>query len=116
MSPGLLGELPWVTVPPRSEPQRGSASGSRPPWARRSRAEAAGALAAPFRIAPVYKATRSHRGYWFMAGTSIVQRALDNRWLAERGVPNLTQQWVEMHYGKQNKQFNPAAVNLTGTA
>jgi hypothetical protein len=50
------------------------------------------------------------------AGTSIVQRALNNEWLAERGVPNLKQQWVEMHYGKQNPQFNPAAVNLTGTA
>jgi RNA-directed DNA polymerase len=45
----------------------------------------------------VYKATRAHRGYWFMAGTSIVQRALDNRWLAERGVPSLKEQWVEMH-------------------
>jgi hypothetical protein len=39
-----------------------------------------------------------------------------NEWLAERGVPNLKQQWVEMHYGQQNPQFNPAAVNLTGTA
>jgi hypothetical protein len=48
----------------------------------------------------VYKATRSHRGYWFMAGTGIVQCALDNRWLKERGVPNLTQQWVQMHYGR----------------
>lgn len=66
--------------------------------------------------AEVSKATRSHRGYWFMAGTSIVQRALDNRWLTERGVPNLTRQWVEMHYGKQNPKFDPAAVNLTGTA
>ena len=66
--------------------------------------------------AEVYKATRSHRGYWWMAGTSIVQRALDNRWLAERGVPSLRQQWIEMHYGQQNEQFNPAAVNLTGTA
>ncbi len=64
----------------------------------------------------VYKATRSHRGYWFMAGTSIVQRALDNRWLAERGVPSLVQQWVQLHYGKRNEQFNPAAANLTGTA
>jgi RNA-directed DNA polymerase len=64
----------------------------------------------------VSKAIRSHRGYWWMAGTSIVQRALDNDWLTERGVPNLKQQWVEMHYGKQNPQFNPAAVNLTGTA
>jgi len=66
--------------------------------------------------AEVYKATRSHRGYWFMAGTSIVQRALDNRWLAERGVPSLRQQWVQMHYGKVNLKFNPEAVNLTGTA
>jgi RNA-directed DNA polymerase len=64
----------------------------------------------------VYKATRSHRGYWWMAGSEIVQRALDNRWLEERGVPNITQQWVELHYGRQNTQFNPAAVNLTGTA
>jgi len=47
---------------------------------------------------------------------ALVQRALDNRWLAERGVPGLKQQWVELHYGKQNPQFNPAAVNLTGTA
>jgi len=66
--------------------------------------------------AEVSKATRSHRGYWFMAGSSIVQRALDNRWLTERGVPNLTRQWVERHYGKQNPKFDPAAVNLTGTA
>src|SRR5262249_33429300 len=35
--------------------------------------------------AEVYKASRSHRGYWWMAGTSIVQRALNNEWLAERG-------------------------------
>jgi hypothetical protein len=51
-----------------------------------------------------------------MAGTSIVQRALDSRWLAERGVPSLKQQWVERHYGQQNPNFNPQAVNLTGTA
>jgi hypothetical protein len=25
-------------------------------------------------------------------------------------------QWVEMHYGQRNRQFNPEAVNLTGTA
>ena len=65
--------------------------------------------------AEVYKATRSHRAYWFMAGTSIVQRALDNRWLAERGVPSLVQQWVQLHYGGR-KSPNPEAVNLTGTA
>jgi len=36
-------------------------------------------------------------GLLVYGGTSIVQRALDNRWLAERGVPNLKDQWVEMH-------------------
>ena len=66
--------------------------------------------------AEVYKATRSHRGYWFMAETSIVQRALDNAWLAQRGLPSLKDQWVEMHYGQRNRLFNPEAVNLTGTA
>jgi hypothetical protein len=30
-----------------------------------------------------------------MAGTSLVQRALDNGWLPERGVPSLKQQWIE---------------------
>ena len=66
--------------------------------------------------AEVDQATLSHRGYWWMAGTSIVQRALDNRWLTERGVPSLKQQRIEMHYGPRNGTFNPAAVNLTGTA
>ncbi len=47
-----------------------------------------------------------------MAGTSLVQRALDNRWLTERGMPSLRQQWIEMHYGKQNEHFEPATVNL----
>jgi hypothetical protein len=51
-----------------------------------------------------------------MAGTSIVQRALDTRWLKERGVPNIRQQWIEMHYGRRNQKFNPEAVNLIGTA
>ena len=50
-----------------------------------------------------------------MAGTSVVQGALDNRWLAEQGVPSIRQQWIELHYGRQNPQFNPAAVKLTKT-
>jgi hypothetical protein len=66
--------------------------------------------------AKVYKASRCRHGYWWMAGTSLVQRALDNRWLAEQGVPSLRQQWINMHYGKLNPKFNPEAVNLTGTA
>ncbi len=66
--------------------------------------------------AEVYKASRCRRGYWWMAGTSIVQRALDNAWLAERGVPSIRQQWIDLHYGQPNPQGNPEAVNLTGTA
>ncbi len=64
----------------------------------------------------VYEATRAHRGYWFMAETSIVQRALDNRWLSERGVPSLKEQGVQMHYGRSIDPEGSAAVNLTGTA
>jgi len=64
----------------------------------------------------VYKATRCRRGYCWMTGTSIVQRALNNAWLTEQGVPNIRQRWIEMHYGKVNPKFNPAAVNLTATA
>jgi hypothetical protein len=37
---------------------------------------------------------------------------LERTEMAFGGPPN----GVEMHYGKQNQQFNPAAVNLTGTA
>jgi len=45
-----------------------------------------------------------------MTGTSIVQRALNNAWLTEQGVPNIRQRWIEMHYGKVNPKFNPAAL------
>jgi RNA-directed DNA polymerase len=64
----------------------------------------------------VHLASRSRRGYWWMSGNGIVQRALNNHWLAEQGVPNLRQQWIELHYGKRNPNWNPASVNLTGTA
>jgi len=63
----------------------------------------------------VHLASRCRRGYWWMSGTGIVQRALDNTWLAEQGVPNLRQQWIELHYGTQNPLADPASVHLTGT-
>jgi hypothetical protein len=50
-----------------------------------------------------------------MAGTSIVQRALDNRWLAERAVPSLKQQWIEMHYGQQNELGQARRATDSGT-
>jgi RNA-directed DNA polymerase len=37
----------------------------------------------------VHMATRSRKGYWRMSANSIVQRALNNRWLKEQGVPEL---------------------------
>ena len=43
-------------------------------------------------------ATRSRKGYWRMAGNSIVQRALTKQWLWDQGVPNMRQQWVDLHY------------------
>lgn len=44
-------------------------------------------------------ATRSRKGYWRMAGNSLVQRALTNQWLWDQGVPNMRQQWINLHYG-----------------
>ena len=47
----------------------------------------------------VHRATRSRKGYWRMAGNSIVQRALTNRWLHEQGVPDMRALWITLHYG-----------------
>jgi len=46
----------------------------------------------------VHLATRSRKGYWRMAGNSIVQRALTKQWLWDQGVPNMRQQWIKLHY------------------
>ena len=73
-------------------------------------------LALGIRPAEVHLASRCRRGYWWMSGNGIVQRALDNTWLAEQGVPNLRQQWIGLHYGKQNPLADPASANLTGIA
>jgi RNA-directed DNA polymerase len=55
----------------------------------------------------VHMATRSRKGYWRMSGNSLVQRALNNRWLKEQGVPELRPIWIGLHYGAESK---PAAV------
>jgi RNA-directed DNA polymerase len=44
-------------------------------------------------------ATRSRKWHWRMAGNSIVQRALNPQWLWKQGVPNMRQQWIDLHYG-----------------
>jgi RNA-directed DNA polymerase len=43
-------------------------------------------------------ASRSRKGYWRMAGNSILQRALKKQCLWDHGVPNMSQQWVDLHY------------------
>ena len=49
-----------------------------------------------------------------MAGT--YHPALNNAWLREQGVPDLKAQWIQLHYGRRNPNWDPASVNLTGTA
>jgi hypothetical protein len=51
-----------------------------------------------------------------MSGNGIVQRALNNAWLWEQGVPNLKSQRIERHYGGEPRPLRDiASVNLTGT-
>ncbi len=52
-------------------------------------------------------ATRSRKGYWRMSANSIVQRALTNEWLWLQGVPNMRQQWIDLHYGTSAKVVVP---------
>jgi RNA-directed DNA polymerase len=54
----------------------------------------------------VHMATRSRKGCWRMSANSIAQRALNNRWLKERGVPELRSIWIKPHYGEAVK-VNP---------
>jgi RNA-directed DNA polymerase len=49
----------------------------------------------------VRMATRSRKGYWRMSGNSLVQRALNNRWLHEQGVPDMRKLWITLHYGQK---------------
>jgi len=49
----------------------------------------------------VHMATRSRKGYWRMSANSIVQRALNNRWLHEQGLPDMRTLWIALHYGPQ---------------
>lgn len=49
--------------------------------------------------AEVKLATRSRKGYWRMSSNRIVQQALTNRWLEERGVPDMRNIWIDLHYG-----------------
>ena len=52
-------------------------------------------------------ASRSRKGYWRMSGNSIVQRALTEEWLWLQGVPNMRQQWIDLHYGDSATPVSP---------
>ncbi len=47
----------------------------------------------------VKMATRSRKGYWRMSSNSLLQRALNNQWLHEQGVPDMRTLWITLHYG-----------------
>ena len=47
----------------------------------------------------VHMATRSRKGYWRMSQNEIVRFALNNRWLEEKGVPDMRAVWIVHHYG-----------------
>jgi hypothetical protein len=51
----------------------------------------------------VHIATRRRKGYWRMSANSIVQKALNNRELKERGVPELRSIWIKLHHGAEVK-------------
>jgi hypothetical protein len=46
-------------------------------------------------------ATRNRKGYWRMSANSIVERALNNRWLHEQGLPDMRGLRIALHYGPQ---------------
>lgn len=47
----------------------------------------------------VHLATRSRKGYWRMSQNEIVRHALNNRWLEEQGVPDMSAIWKVLYYG-----------------
>jgi len=46
----------------------------------------------------VHKASRSRKGPWRMSHNSLVQMALNNRWLEQQGVPSIAAQWINIRY------------------
>ena len=46
-------------------------------------------------------ATRSRKGYWRSSQIEIVRNALNNRWLEEQGVPDMSAIWKVLYYGPQ---------------
>lgn len=48
-------------------------------------------------------ASRSRKGCWRMSSNSLVQRALSDNWLKERGVASLSELWIVFKYGDKAK-------------
>lgn len=51
----------------------------------------------------VHMATRSRKGYWRMSRNTIVHQGLNNRWLKERGVPEMRDIWIKLNYGDKSR-------------
>ena len=51
----------------------------------------------------VHMATRSRKGYWRMSRNKIVHQCLNNRWLREQGVPEMSEIWIKLHYGDKSR-------------
>jgi RNA-directed DNA polymerase len=51
----------------------------------------------------VHMATRSRKGYWRLSMSSIVCKALTDRWLKEQGVPEMRDIWIKLHYGDKSR-------------
>lgn len=51
----------------------------------------------------VHRASRSRKGHWRMSRNSLMHQALNDAWLHEQGVPNLTEHWVAIRYPNGSK-------------
>jgi len=48
-------------------------------------------------------ASRSRKGYWRMSCNSLVNLALNDRYLVKQGVPSMRNLWVTFKYGDNVK-------------
>jgi RNA-directed DNA polymerase len=51
----------------------------------------------------VHMATRSRKGLWRISTSSIVCKALTDRWLKDQGVPETRDIWIKLHYGEGSR-------------
>lgn len=46
----------------------------------------------------VHRASRARKGHWRLSQNELVRWAMNNQWLAERGLSNLEKQWCSIRY------------------